>query len=408
MKIRQTIVHAVTGLVVLAAAVSVGGCLGMRSRPPAALPTQAVAAILPTATDEQPTASAMPAQSPTPGPSATPSPIFTPGPTPTITPTPSLTPTSRPQIATTLDSDIAVGDLLPEVPTPETPIPTAVPTFEVPADTTNIPAAGQRFPPRRRITHRHHHDRRHQSRQRHRFHNLAAPRFIRVYPRQHHEPDQHRYGPRRRKRLRRRRRQTCSNRPSLYNFGIPIHYYARIDFAGFQEVVDAIGGVDIAVSCRLQDWRLKSPELDINEEDNWEQFALEPGIHQMDGDLALWYARSRLSTSDFDRGRRQQQLLRAILNQGVDFNLLPQVPTLWDTFKNKVDTDMDIGLILQLVTLAPSIRENGVQQPVRERQSQFLDRSFQRRTGAAAHLGWRRYDGRNVTTIIPSAGSQPG
>ncbi|MCB9446202.1 MAG: LCP family protein, partial [Ardenticatenaceae bacterium] len=146
-----------------------------------------------------------------------------------------------------------------------------------------------------------------------------------------------------------------------YNLGIPIHYYARVDFAAFQEIVDAIGGVDIAASCRLQDWRLKSPELDINDEDSWEQFALEPGIYHMDGDLALWYARSRRTTSDFDRGRRQQQILRAMLNQGLDLDLLPQVPTLWNTYKDRVETDIDIGLILQLAALAPKIRENGIQ-----------------------------------------------
>jgi LCP family protein required for cell wall assembly len=147
----------------------------------------------------------------------------------------------------------------------------------------------------------------------------------------------------------------------LYNFGIPIHYYARIDFAGFEEIVDAMGGVDLTVSCELRDWRLISPDLDPQNEDNWEQFTLEPGVHHMDGDLALWYARSRLTTNDFDRGRRQQQLLRAMLNQGVDLGLVPQVPALWNAFQNTVETDMDIGRILQLAALAPGIRENGVQ-----------------------------------------------
>jgi LCP family protein required for cell wall assembly len=147
----------------------------------------------------------------------------------------------------------------------------------------------------------------------------------------------------------------------LYNFGIPIHYYARIDFAGFQEIVDAMGGIDITVSCQLRDWRLKSPELDLENEENWEQFTLEPGVHHMDGDLALWYARSRLTTNDFDRGRRQQHLLRAMLNHGVDLGLVPQVPALWNAFQNTVQTDMDIGRILQLAALAPGIRENVVQ-----------------------------------------------
>ncbi|MCA9959904.1 MAG: LCP family protein, partial [Anaerolineales bacterium] len=147
----------------------------------------------------------------------------------------------------------------------------------------------------------------------------------------------------------------------LYNFGIPIHYYARVDFEGFKNVIDVMDGVDIAVSCEFRDWRIKSPELDVEDPDNWEIYTLEPAVYHMDGDLALWYARSRLLSSDFDRGRRQQQLLRAILNEGVDLGLITQVPTLWNTYQNNVETDMDIGRILQLATLAPDIRANGVQ-----------------------------------------------
>jgi LCP family protein required for cell wall assembly len=147
----------------------------------------------------------------------------------------------------------------------------------------------------------------------------------------------------------------------LHNFGVPIHYYARVDFAGFKKGVDAIGGIDVAVSCRLRDWRLISPELDPQIEENWEIFTLEPGIHYMDGDMALWYARSRRTTSDFDRGRRQQQVLREMLNKGVDLGMLPQLPELWNTYRDSFETDMDIGRMLQLAALAPEVRKNGVQ-----------------------------------------------
>lgn len=147
----------------------------------------------------------------------------------------------------------------------------------------------------------------------------------------------------------------------LYNFGIPIHYYAKVDFSGFKQAVDLLGGLEVSVSCQLRDWRLKSPDLDPNVEDNWEMFELNPGIHEMDGDFALWYARSRKTTSDFDRGLRQQQILRSMLNQGVDLNLLTQAPDLFTAYRDFVETDIDVGRFLQFVSLAPSIRENGVQ-----------------------------------------------
>ena len=147
----------------------------------------------------------------------------------------------------------------------------------------------------------------------------------------------------------------------LYNFGIPIDYYARVGFEGFKQIVDTLGGVEIAVSCQLRDWRLISPELDPNVEENWEQFTLEPGVYEMDGDLALWYARSRRTSNDFERGRRQQQVLRAIFNNGLDRELLPRIPQLWDTYRETVETDLTLPVILQLAALAPDVRENGIQ-----------------------------------------------
>ncbi|MCL4870414.1 MAG: LCP family protein [Anaerolineae bacterium] len=149
----------------------------------------------------------------------------------------------------------------------------------------------------------------------------------------------------------------------LYNLGIPIDYYAQVDFDGFIQIVDAVGGVNMAVSCGFTDHRLISPDLDPEDEESWELFTLEPGMHQMDGELALWYVRSRNSATgdDYGRGRRQQQLLRALFNKGLDLNLVPQVPTLYQTYRNTITTNMDIGAILQLAAIAPQVRQNGIQ-----------------------------------------------
>ncbi len=269
-------------------------------------------------------------------------------------PRPSPSPTSRPQIAPTLATITSTQFVDPTVPTP-------VPTFEVPAGTTNILLLGsdvkleegvgrtdtmiivsvnQDGPTASMV---------------------SLPRDLWVYI-----PG-----------WTMNRINTTLSRGStvaypggalaqlkdtiMYNFGVPIHYYAQVDFEGFKQAVDLVGGIEVAVTCRLRDWRLISPELDPTVEENWEMFTLEPGIHQMDGDMALWYARSRLTTSDFDRGRRQQQLLRAMLNKGVDINLLPQVPELWNTYQDSIKTDMDIGRLLQLATLASEVKENGIQ-----------------------------------------------
>jgi polyisoprenyl-teichoic acid--peptidoglycan teichoic acid transferase len=81
----------------------------------------------------------------------------------------------------------------------------------------------------------------------------------------------------------------------------------------------------------------------------------------MDGDLALWYVRSRRSSSDFDRGRRQQQVLRAMFNRGLDRDLLGQLPELWEAYRAEVETDLSLPVMLQLAALAPDIRTNGIQ-----------------------------------------------
>jgi len=144
----------------------------------------------------------------------------------------------------------------------------------------------------------------------------------------------------------------------LYNLGIPIHGWARIDFSGFKQVIDILGGVEVPVSCAMQDWRLKNPydpTVDVQDADNWELYTVETGLRKMDGDLALWYARSRKRSSDYDRSRRQHQVLRAMLEKGLQLNMLAKVPELYQQYSQIVDTDLGLGDVLQFVPLAASL-----------------------------------------------------
>ncbi|HHN93757.1 MAG TPA: LytR family transcriptional regulator, partial [Anaerolineae bacterium] len=131
-----------------------------------------------------------------------------------------------------------------------------------------------------------------------------------------------------------------------YNFGIPIHYYARVGFDDFVKIVDALGGVDVAVECPLSD-TFPDPDSPTGQTDvDWE-----PGIYHLDGKHALWYSRSRWSTSDFDRNRRQQQVLRGLYHQIVTLNLLTDLPRLWDTLQETVVTDMGLDDLLYLANI---------------------------------------------------------
>lgn len=155
--------------------------------------------------------------------------------------------------------------------------------------------------------------------------------------------------------------QQASNGPDAlistirYNLGVVVDYWARVDFADFRQIIDDLGGVELIVDCAIQDWRLREPDLDPTIEDNWEQFTLPVGNHTVDGDLALWYARSRRTSSDFDRGRRQQALLQALWHRIRSLGLETQLHDVWPQLLELVDTNMPLETMLELLPVGLSL-----------------------------------------------------
>ena len=76
----------------------------------------------------------------------------------------------------------------------------------------------------------------------------------------------------------------------------------------------------------------------------------------MDGELALWYARSRLKSNDFDRNRRQQEIIRALYGQALQFGWINQVPDLYGQLSSSVVTDFTL---VDALKLAPADRLAG-------------------------------------------------
>ncbi len=141
----------------------------------------------------------------------------------------------------------------------------------------------------------------------------------------------------------------------LYNLGIRIDHTAMVEFDGFRQIVDTLGGVDVPVSCSYTDWKLIDPSYNPENANNWFLYTTGPGLIHMDGDLALWYARSRQKSSDFDRGRRQQEVLRALFSQALQAGTLKHLPELYNDLKNTVDTDLNLVDLLQLSLYAPKM-----------------------------------------------------
>ncbi|MBS1906021.1 MAG: LCP family protein [Actinobacteria bacterium] len=121
--------------------------------------------------------------------------------------------------------------------------------------------------------------------------------------------------------------------------GITIPYYVFLDMNSFADLINALGGVDINVKERL-------PEGNVPEwggPDNAEQWAtgwIEAGQQHMNGDTAQWYARSRYTTSDFDRMRRQRELQEAILKQFTPQNVLTHFSEVASASTDLVRTDL--------------------------------------------------------------------
>jgi LCP family protein required for cell wall assembly len=134
-----------------------------------------------------------------------------------------------------------------------------------------------------------------------------------------------------------------------YNFGVPIHYYIRINFQGFREVVNYLGGITVTVDEEIWDYRY--PDGDYG----YTTVHIPAGVQLMDGHMALQYARTRHSGTDFDRLRRQRQVLLAIREKALRLDLIPKIPALASTMGQTVKTNLQLGEIVTLAQIASRI-----------------------------------------------------
>ncbi|CAH0130215.1 Biofilm regulatory protein A [Microbacterium oxydans] len=141
--------------------------------------------------------------------------------------------------------------------------------------------------------------------------------------------------------------------------GIKIPYYVFVDMHGFAELVDALGGVDINVTERLP--KGGPPEgwhgTDVNE---WAIGWIEPGQQHMDGDTAQWYARSRYTTSDWDRMKRQRELQEAILAQFTPQTVLGRFNEVAAAGTALIDTDLPQDKLPEFFDLMLKAKEQPV------------------------------------------------
>jgi len=130
--------------------------------------------------------------------------------------------------------------------------------------------------------------------------------------------------------------------------GLTIPYCIKIDFSGFVKLIDALGGVTITVDKDLYDDKYPAAN------NGYQVVDIKAGTYTMDGATALKYARSRQSTSDFDRARRQQQVIMAIKTKAMESDLLSnpaKAIAIMDILSDHVETNIKLSEMKRLVTL---------------------------------------------------------
>ncbi len=134
-----------------------------------------------------------------------------------------------------------------------------------------------------------------------------------------------------------------------YNFGVYPDHYVMVNFSNFMIIVDSLGGIDVEVTQDFADYRTGF---------GWYQ-VLKGSVH-MDGETALWYIRSRYTSSDIDRLRRAQEVIQAIGYRLLSFDVLKRAPALYRIYKDSVTTDIgfsDIGILLPAAKMLVKTQE---------------------------------------------------
>ncbi len=141
--------------------------------------------------------------------------------------------------------------------------------------------------------------------------------------------------------------------------GVPIDFYAQIDFGAFVRFIDEIEGIKVDIKEKMK----VDPLGDNNVK------TLRPGIQTLSGELALAYARTRKTEGgDFDRAQRQQEVILAIRNRILSADILPtlitKAPVLYQELSAGLNTNLTLEQAIKLAWLAQQVPEESIKRGV--------------------------------------------
>lgn len=126
--------------------------------------------------------------------------------------------------------------------------------------------------------------------------------------------------------------------------GIYIDSAVILDFSSFKKIIDDLDGIDVTL------------DKPFSEKQQWGyEFSLPAGTNHLDGENALYYARSRFSSSDFDRAQRQQKVIMAVKDKVMTLNLLSdpiKTLSILNTIRANIETDLNIWDVGSLIDLS--------------------------------------------------------
>jgi polyisoprenyl-teichoic acid--peptidoglycan teichoic acid transferase len=129
------------------------------------------------------------------------------------------------------------------------------------------------------------------------------------------------------------------------NFGVKPRFYVMTNFQGIVNIIDSMDGIDIEVGDTLTD-RCDLPQAVDGD------CTVDPGTLHMDGQTALWYARARETTSDYDRLRRTQEVGYAIFKKMISLDAILRLPELYNALSDSFETNMRVNDIVPLLPMA--------------------------------------------------------
>ena len=126
-----------------------------------------------------------------------------------------------------------------------------------------------------------------------------------------------------------------------------------MDFQALIDIVDIIGGIEISIDYTIND--PKYPDMNYG----YDPLLITAGTHTLGGYDALRFARTRHGNNDMRRAERQQQVLYAIRDRVLNFEMIPkliiQAPQLWNTLSENLYTKLELGEIIQLALFVKDI-----------------------------------------------------